>query len=271
MNFNYFIPLIHFGPLPGYFYKQELPLEQIGKNIIGNNAKFEIIRKVVSQGQIIYEENKIILYNNKNWSEKSASLFEWSASKNQGKPCYIETQINLVKGSGLHSSSLPSFYVSYTGNNKKSFLSCGNEKYGNPRVIMQMKEFGQWIDGYPAININRQRNITYSLVVINPYKALNSLTIEVNDLNKKYNFKINKLSVKVIDFYDIIKKNIWSGQFYIYGKRRAIIYLINHSSKHIGKISTLEHSDPFRAEFNFLPKLQNLRNKVHKKLKDIFN
>ena len=136
--------------------------------------------------------------------------------ENLVKPCYIETQINLLHGKGLLSSSLPPFYVSYTSNINKNYISCGNEKYGNPRVIMQMKEFGNWVDGYPAINISQNRNTTYSLIVINPYKIKNSITIEINSLKLKKKMSVEAFSVKNINFYDIIKKENWTGQFYIY-------------------------------------------------------
>ena len=149
----------------------------------------------------------------------------------------------------------------------KNFISCGNEKYGNPRVIMQMEEFGMWIDGYPAINVSYKNSTTYSLIIINPYKTLSKFILEINSLKIKKNIKVSPLSVKKLNFYDIIQRKEWTGQFYIYGKRRAIIYLINHDFKNLNNISTLEHSDPFRAELTFQPRFQYFRNNLHKKIK----
>ena len=54
---------------------------------------------------------------------------------------------------------------------------------------MQMKEFGKWIDGYPAININHKNNITYSLILVNPYSTTISLTLEINNLKLRKNIK----------------------------------------------------------------------------------
>lgn len=271
MNYNYFIPIIHLGPLEGYTFNQVLPLLQIENVIIGNKAKFEIIRKVFCNKTLLHQENKIINFNQGNWTNKQSATFEWDYKKSKKKICYIETQINLLRGKGLKTSSLPAFYVNYTSKNKKSFMSCGNEKYGNPRVILQMKEFGMWVDGYPGVNINKQKKTSYSLVIINPYKAMNSLFIEINSLAIKKNIKVPAFSTKLINFYDIVNKGVWSGQFYIYGKRRAIIHLINHEFKNYNNITTLEHSDPFRAELTYFPKFQSLRNKIHKKLKGLLN
>ena len=87
------------------------------------------------------------------WKNIKPAIFNWDYKKSKGETCYIETEINLINGKGLKTSSFPSFYVNYTSPNKKSYMSCGNEKYGNPRVVVQMKEFGMWVDGYPGINI----------------------------------------------------------------------------------------------------------------------
>ena len=48
MFYNYFIPQIHLGPTSDYTFIQELPLDKIKNLIIGESAKFEISRKVIS-------------------------------------------------------------------------------------------------------------------------------------------------------------------------------------------------------------------------------
>ena len=84
-----------------------------------------------------------------------------------------------------------------------NYISCGYEKYGNPRVIMQMKEFGMWIDGYPSMNININNNTTYSIAIVNPYKIINSFMLEINSLKIKKSFRVPSQSVKQINLYDI--------------------------------------------------------------------
>lgn len=270
MAYNYFIPMIHLG-IPGYTFTQELPLDDIKNLIIGNEAKLEIVRKVILNTYILYKKKEIVHLKDKKWIKKKAAFFKWKNSSDKNDLCYIETQVNLLNGQGLTSGSLPSFYANYISNTKKNFISCGNEKYGNTRVIMQMKEFGKWIDGYPAINVNYNINTSYSLVIINPYKASNSFTLEVNSLKIKKNFKVPALSIKTINFFDVVKKKIWMGQFYVFGKRRLIIYIVNHAFDNFNIISTIEHSDPFRAEHTYQPRLQYLRSKIHEKLKSFFN
>ena len=271
MLYNYFLPLIHLGPPNGYTYYQDIPMNDIKKLILGKNAKLKINRKVFFNQKLLLEKNDIIIFKNNKFVNDEVAYFKWKEQKKKQELSYIETQINLISGVGLKSPSLPGFYVNYTSPNKKNFISCGVEKYGNPRVIAQRQEFGMWAEGYPSININYKNNTTYSLVIINPYKTNNIFTIEINNLKIKHKIKINALSVKRINFFDIIKNKVWSGQFYIYGKRRAIIYLINHAVEDYTNISTIEHGDPFRAELTYQPRLQFLRHQIHKRIKKLIN
>ena len=271
MAYNYFIPIIHLGPAYGYKYTQILPLERIKSIIIGKYAEFEINRKIFLNNELILEKRSEIHFKNNSWFKKTASFFEWGPSKDKKHISYIETQINLLKGKGLKSTSVPGFYVNYTHPNFKNYLSCSSEKYGNPRVISQMKHFGLWVDGYPAININKDKKTTYSIVIVNPYKNQSSFSLEISDLNIKKIVKVPAFSAKRLNMFPLIKKNSWTGQFYLYGKRRAIVYVVNHAFDDFNKISTIEHSDPFRAEPTYLPRFQYFRNKVHKKIKMLFN
>ena len=271
MIYNYFIPIIHLGPAYGYTYTQILPLERIKSIIIGKYAEFEINRKIFLNNELILEKRSEIHFKNNSWFKKTASFFEWGPSKDKKHISYIETQINLLKGKGLKSTSVPGFYVNYTHPNFKNYLSCSSEKYGNPRVISQMKHFGLWVDGYPAININKDKKTTYSIVIVNPYKNQSSFSLEISDLNIKKIVKVPAFSAKRLNMFPLIKKNSWTGQFYLYGKRRAIVYVVNHAFDDFNKISTIEHSDPFRAEPTYLPRFQYFRNKVHKKIKMLFS
>ncbi len=271
MHYDYFIPLIHLGPPNGFTYYQNIPIYEIKKLILGKNAEFKINRKVFLNKELLFEKNDIITLKNNKFINSEVAFFKWKQPIKKKDLSYIETQINLISGIGLKSPSLPSFYVNYTSSDKKNFMSCGVEKYGNPRVIAQRQEFGMWVEGYPAINISYKNSTTYSVVIINPYKTNNIFTIEINDLKIKQKVKVNAFSVKKINFFDIIKNKEWTGQFYIYGKRRAIIYLMNHSVEDYTKVSTLEHGDPFRAELTDQPRFQYLRHLIHQKIKKIIN
>lgn len=262
MQYSYFVPIIHLGPVKNCTFYKLLPLTEMSSLIIGDRAKFEVIRQVISEGQIVHEEKHILKYSPNGWETKGKEEFKW-VSNIEEKLCYVETQVNVVEGLGVKDSFLPSFYVFYTDSFNKTYLSCGNWKYANPRVIMQMSTFGKWIDGYPSINIDKELETTYSILIINPYVSKAEIIVDIEDLNIRYELRVKPRSVEKIDLSQFIKKSHWTGQVYVYGSQRCVIYFVNHKLNFFSCITTVEHSDPFRAEKTFKPNFQTIRHKIH--------
>ncbi len=269
MKFKYFIPIIFFGPTKDITFIQELPLKGIEKLIIGNFCVFEVIRIVKSAGKVIEEYTSRLEYNS-GWKLKEGECFRW-LNVNIDNLNYIETQVNVIEGDGVTDNYLPGFYAFYTSNEYKTYLSCSNFKYGNPRTIMQMEEFKLWTEGYPCISINRKLKSTYSVIVINPYVKTASYNLEIRELGINYSFIVKSNSIIKIDIADLIELDEWMGQVYVQGSQRSVLYFINHEVNNFNNVITIEHSDPFRAEKSSVPRLQHLRNKAHKLIKSFKN
>ena len=119
MTYNYFIPMIHLGPMFSYKYSQELPLSEIKNLIVGEKADFEIKRKVFLNSNLIFDKTYNLKFKNNEWINEKKSKFEWGPWCEQNDISYIETHMNLLSGKGLKSCSIPTFYVNYTSENKK--------------------------------------------------------------------------------------------------------------------------------------------------------
>ena len=119
-NFYYFIPYINLGPPLNYKIVQELPLDRITNLILDNNATFEVIRKIFYNNKVILEKKEILVYKKNKWVEKSGSYFAWKNNIIKKDYCYLETQITMIKGKGLISTSLPSFYINYVNDKQKT-------------------------------------------------------------------------------------------------------------------------------------------------------
>jgi len=266
MEFSHYIPNIHLGPVKGTSITHALPLNDMSKMITKNKATFEVNREIYSEGKSIYKEQSSLEYLNGDWVDKNAEIFSWTNKLDNNKLCYLETTINLSVGV-INGSRLPGFYVFYN-NNLKSYLSCGADKYGSPRVIMQLQDFGYWVDGYPCINIDKNLDTTYSVVIINPYNRTTKIDIEIADLDIAHTIKVKPKSVKYLDFSKLIKSDKWNGQVYLYGEQRAINYFINHKISCFYDITTIEHPDPFRSENTFQPRFQKYRSQIHQYIKN---
>lgn len=268
MHYKYFIPTIHIGPVSGSKFINNLAKEKIKEIIIGKNAELEVSRSIYKKGTLIFEKKKILRLTNNSWVNAEGFHFSWESKCKSNEYCYIETEVNLLSGIGLNTSFLPGLYDWYIHNKKKNYVGCYSYKYGNPRVIMQMEEFGFWIDGYPAININEKQDVTSSLIIVNPYNLNGKYNLEISELNIKKSILVKSRSVERINLHDIINKKIWTGQVYITGKQRGIVYFMNHSIKNNLDIYTLEHSDPYRAELTYKPRFMYFRERAHNKLKN---
>lgn len=264
MKYNYILPIIHLGPIGGYKYNQSLPLDELKKNIIGNYAKIEVVRNVIRNNKILIANSQILKYKNGIWTGKKNARFEFKSNSNDEIFSYIETNLNLLEGKGFFSHFFPTHYVNYTHKKKKSYLSCGVYKYGDPRVIMQMENFNEWLDGYPAININKKSELTYSLIIINPYVGKNQYKLELKNPNIEKKIIVKSRSVKSINLIDNIDKNNWTGQIYLSGNKKANLFLVHHLNSNLKDIITVEHSDPFRAELTYIPNFMIFRNFIHK-------
>lgn len=269
MKYNYLLPIIHLGPIGGYQYNQSLPLNELSKNIIGGYAKIEIVRNIIFNNEILLSKKNTLKFQDGNWSNKKNALFKYKSKFRDKTFGYIETNINLIEGKGFLSHFFPSHYVNYTHTINKSYLSCGVYKYGDPRVIMQMENFTKWLDGYPAININKKSNLTYSLIIINPYVGNNKYFLEFKNPNCEKEIVVRSRSVKSINLFNYINKNNWTGQVYVSGNKKANLFLVHHSNSDPKDIITVEHSDPYRAELTYKPNFMIFRNSIHKFYKSL--
>ena len=120
MNYSYFIPLIHIGPIAGYEYVQSLPLERISKIIIGDYIKIEVIRAVILEGKLLNKTYEKLEYNKGVWKNENARDYKWESSNDDIKFSFIETHINILDGKGVKTHFIPSFYVQYLSKNYKS-------------------------------------------------------------------------------------------------------------------------------------------------------
>ena len=267
MYYKYFIPVILIGPVSGSKFIHNLAMDSIKETIVGENAELEVSRYIFKNGKLLFTKKSILQLVNNFWKTSNGFNFEWESNFRTNEYCYIETEVTLLSGKGLKTSYLPGLYAWYLNNNRKNYIACYSYKYGNPRVIMQMEKFGFWIDGYPAISINKKNDISYSVIIANPYNLPGKYKLEISELNIKKTILVNSKCVERIELNKIINKDRWTGQIYITGKQRAIVYFMNHSIKNNLVISTLEHSDPFRAELTYKPRFMNLREKIHRKIK----
>ena len=91
-------------------------------------------------------------------------------------------------------------------------------------------------------------------MLINPFNSEARVTINLKgEKNYKKILKINKLSGMKVSLSSLIGKNndTWSGQLFINGKNRIVVFILKHMYSDPGFITSIEHLEHFRGEHTY--------------------
>jgi len=282
MNTKYTFPKINIAPPYSYRMSYRFSIEKLEYHLPKNKTtKMRTQHNHFKKGKLIKTINSYLEFNGKHWIDESGlyyicdsnygDLSDWNTSNELE---YIESNIEITSDGYFNNilKFVPSQnYALYLSNQKKTFLSDGQYKFGASRTIDQMKSFGKWVEGYPDGNLSLQRNSDQSLILINPYKNNARIKIElINDkIIQKY-YDVPSLSAHRITISSLLKTDIsWSGQILISGNFRIVFFILKHNLKG-NNITTLEHSENYRGErthYSIKESINKIPNKIKRKFK----
>ena len=269
MKTKFILPIVSIGPPFDYSMDYKYSLDNLTKHMVDGDYLLSIERKHFYKGKLIKSNKANIEYKEKKWYNEQAATYkcdsifksrkEWLKAYDQE---YIETHVEILKGGYFKNimSYTPSTYAIFASKNKKTFFSDNQYKFGESRTIDQITQFGKWLEGYPDTNYSKKNNIDESLIFINPYPAKTNVRINLLSFTKSLN--INAYSSVRIPLSSLLNKDVseWSGQIFISGKNRQILFFLKHALNDASNITTLEHSENFRGE----PTHYSLSNTFHR-------
>jgi hypothetical protein len=188
----------------------------------------------------------------------------WRGAGREGieHPGYLEIAYEAVDGKTCFATNRPiTPYAIYTAPGRKAFFSDNSQKFSNPVAIAQIARFGEYVDGYPVVEIDRERDYGESLVLINPYKKPVLARIQGHDGRDTGRIRVPAMAARRVDLSVLLApgENRWSGRIQMTANNRLIVYNIKHSLADPTVISDHEHMDPFRSDPTHLPASQRLR------------
>ena len=264
MPSSFLIPIVTWLP-PGYDCTIVMPNAALAGLVRAEGGSAERYWKVMVGSRVVEEGSEVIEFRGGRVVGGPDGHVVWRGAGRDAWPTaggFMEFGIRAVDDTPLFTSRrLPSFYNVYTGPGRKSFLLCHAWKFGSPQVISQIARFGQYVDAYPVIHIDRQRDLADSLVLINPYRKpilARILTHERSDLPR---IRIDPMAVVSVNLADWIAPgdDVWMGQIQLTANNRLVTYIVKHSLADPSAISTVEHLDPFRADPTHFPWFRSLR------------
>jgi hypothetical protein len=275
-DYRYLIPIVTLAPPAGFTLNQLLPLDKLRAALPGPDAVLRISRRVIRNGVSLQSsEHELRLVGNE-WQNPEVGEFtlgnvDDNAWLGGDGLAFLETQIDLLSDGGFRGPFAPAFYSLYSGPGRKSFVSDNALKYGNTVTIYQIESFGQWVEGYPACEVDRDRDTDESIVLINPFARPTVANIEFEGRKETLRRRIDAQSGVRIDCASILTDDgaPWTGQIYVSGRNRLVVYFCKHMLSDPSAVTTLEHSDPYRGENASMPFTQYLRLRFGSRIKSL--
>tara|TARA_Y100001934_G_scaffold283730_1_gene406098 strand:+ start:18815 stop:19627 length:813 start_codon:yes stop_codon:yes gene_type:complete len=251
----------------GYDCVVPTPLNKVSNNLLNGNGQVMHTINVYSEGQCIDSTEYEHVFMNGSLKSPFAKPFIWHNCLEKGVSGYLENSFRIKDNTPLFRTNhvLP-FYSIYSREGKKSFFSDNAYLYASPPVISQIAEYGQYVDGYPVVRLDREKDYGESIIFINPYRKPLKATIISDDNRSILGIRVSPLSSQMISLAPLLLKGeeMWAGQIQITATNRVITFNVKHSFKDPTNISDHEHLDPYRGEPTHFPATQWLRLRLGK-------
>lgn len=263
---SFLIPIIAWLP-PGYDCRLVMPLEAIAPRTRPAGGEAERYWQAVADGEVVATGSDIVCFRDGRLVSENLPDIVWRAEAAGAWPDaggFIEFGFRAVDDADLfRTRSLPGLYNVYTAPGRKSFFSCHTWKFGSPQVISQIANFGRYIDAYTVCHVDRDRGFTDSFVFINPYKRPIVVSLATNDGRTPPRIRIEPQSAAAFDMAVLLEpgERRWQGQIQLTANNRVVAYVVKHALDDPGRITTVEHLDPFRADPTHLPWARWLRSR----------
>jgi len=262
MGHSYMIPKIAWLP-GGYDCRVVVPDDALAACLPGSGT---ILRwwRVLRDGDVVAEREERVEIENGTLVSDPPAPFEWRGDGAEwtGEGGFVEMGVRTADDRDtLASDRMPALYAVYWGQGRKSFVSCIQFKFADPRVIDQIATFGQFLDGYPVVHLDRARDLGESLCFVNPYMRPIVVDVMTQDGRKLPRIRVPAQAVRRVALDALLApgEDAWMGQVQITATNRVVTYTVKHSLSDPGVFSTIEHMDPFRADPTHVPAFQRLR------------
>lgn len=266
MASNYLYPTISSLPA-GYDCAIVLPLERIAERLLDGNGRVSCDFAVYFNGETV-SENKVILdFEDGVLRGPPPTPFVWKDAGDDwnGETGFLELTIQSPhKQAIFNSKRVIGFYSIYSKPGKKSFFSDNAYKMAAPPVINQIAAYGRYVDGYPVVHIDRDKDLGETLTLINPYKKPVLVEVRTCKGRRLPRTRVAPHSAALIRMEKLLgsDERLWIGQIQVTANNRLVTYHLKHSLRDPRVISDHEHLDTYRGEATHLPATRWLRQAV---------
>ncbi len=268
MSYSFVVPIV--GALhPNYDYRINVPFYRIGQLLTVEDIALKWRVRLFHDGELKDNREETVLFKNKVPRSPPDTLFIEANETNWGEnPGYYEYDFspeNESNESPVFKEFLqPTSYTICSLAGGKNIFSTPNFKFAVPPVIDMVAAYGRYVEGYPVVELDRQRDYGESIGMINPYNKNVRAEIVSSCGGRIYPIRVPKLSARYVRLDQLLgpDENDWRGQIQLTANNRIVTLDIKHSLSNPKRLYNEEHLDPFRADPTHLPAFQVFRQKV---------
>ncbi len=252
-------------PLPlGYDCTFPIDMHRLMQRLAVPDAELRITMRRYYEGNVIESSEQRLRFEGRKLVSGPAQPIVWRDASERGEqyPSFGEVALTAVNDAPVfYNRMMVTNYSIYTKPGKKAFFSDNAFKYGAPPIISMMAKLGRFVEGYPAIHLDREHDCAETLTLINPYLRPVLVRIVADDDRPPLKMRVPPHSVRPIALIDFLRpgEQRWLGRIQLTANNRLITFHIRHSLKDTRVISDHEHLDPFRVERTHMPATEAAR------------
>lgn len=255
-RYGYLIPRV--GTIqPGYALSLNLPMSYLtGQIAVAAPVKLTVTFRVYFEGQELQRDETTVEYSRDlGWSQAELN-FRFAGIEPQGDKIGFY-QIDAAAAGGepvFNDATFNSAYGIYTRPGAKPFIAELADKFSDPRVILQMRRYGMYIQTYPVVRLDRARDYGESVSVLNPYRQPLLVSVRSSNGRQIERRKVPGASGINLRLIGLLREDepAWVGSIQVTATNRVVPYMIKHSLAEPWRITDHEHLDwyqPTKVEF----------------------
>jgi hypothetical protein len=268
MPYGFTVPII--GVLhPNCDYYVNVPFYRIGELLAVKDIALNWRLRLFHDGELKDIREETVLFKNKVPQSPPDTLLIEASETNWGEnPGYYEYDFSPKDESNdsliFREFLQPVSYAICSPVGGKNIFSTPSYKMAVPPVIEMVAAYGRYVECYPVVELDRQRDYGESIGMINPYNKNVKAEIVSSSGGRIFPIRVPKFSARYARLDQLLEqdKNDWRGQIQLTANNRIVTLDIKHSLSNPGRLYNEEHLDPFRADPTHLPALQVFRQKV---------
>ena len=261
--YSYLIPSITSLPV-GYQCRITVPRTTVCSRLHHASGRVRRVISVFHQGEARHSVEEEVEFVDGEPLDDGLAPFTWSHVEGSARdePAFIEASYYTADDRPGFASNAPiNPYATLSAPGKKSFFTDNAQKFSSPPIIAQIAEFGQYVETYPVIRLDRARDYGESIIMINPYKKAIVAKITSHDRRVIPRIRVAPANARRVDLTGLLRdgEERWRGRIQITANNRLILFNVKHSMADPTTISDHEHLDPFRADPTHMPLTLRLR------------